>query len=79
MSLFHISGKSVEGTPFEITGTARFYRAASGGLMDQRTGATRLLDQVREQIRYTHYSLRTGQAYVQGGACSIDNTVCSIH
>lgn len=27
--------------------------------------ATRLLDQVREQIRYKHYSLRTEQAYVQ--------------
>ena len=27
--------------------------------------ATRLLDQVRERIRYKHYSLRTEQAYVQ--------------
>ena len=27
--------------------------------------ATRLLDQVRERIRYKHYSRRTGQAYVQ--------------
>lgn len=26
--------------------------------------ATRLLDQVRERIRYKHYSLRTEQAYV---------------
>ena len=27
--------------------------------------ATRLLDQIRERIRYKHYSLRTEQAYVQ--------------
>ena len=27
--------------------------------------ATRLLDQVRERIRYKHYSLRTEQTYVQ--------------
>lgn len=27
--------------------------------------ATRLLDQVRERIRYKHYSLLTEQAYVQ--------------
>lgn len=27
--------------------------------------ATRLLNQVRERIRYKHYSLRTEQAYVQ--------------
>jgi hypothetical protein len=27
--------------------------------------ATRLLDQVRERIRFKHYSLRTEQAYVQ--------------
>ena len=27
--------------------------------------ATRVLDQVRERIRYKHYSLRTEQAYVQ--------------
>lgn len=27
--------------------------------------ATRLLDQVRERIRYKHYSLRTEQACVQ--------------
>ena len=27
--------------------------------------ATRLLDQVRERIRYKHYSLRTEPAYVQ--------------
>lgn len=27
--------------------------------------ATRLLDQVRERIRYKHYSLPTEQAYVQ--------------
>lgn len=27
--------------------------------------AARLLDQVRERIRYKHYSLRTEQAYVQ--------------
>jgi hypothetical protein len=26
--------------------------------------STRLLDQVREQARYLHYSLRTGDAYV---------------
>jgi len=26
--------------------------------------STRLLDQLREQIRYLHYSLRTGEAYV---------------
>lgn len=26
--------------------------------------ATRLLDQVRERVRYMHYSLRTEQAYV---------------
>ena len=30
--------------------------------------ATRLLDQVRERIRYKHYSLRTEQAYVQDTA-----------
>lgn len=27
--------------------------------------STRLLDQLRERIRYKHYSLRTEQAYVQ--------------
>jgi len=27
--------------------------------------ATRLLDQIRERIRYKHYSLHTEQAYVQ--------------
>jgi len=27
--------------------------------------AARLLDQVRERIRYKHYSLRTEQAYVE--------------
>jgi len=27
--------------------------------------ATRFLDQVRERIRYKHYSVRTEQAYVQ--------------
>lgn len=27
--------------------------------------ATRLLEQVRERIRYKHYSLRTEQVYVQ--------------
>jgi hypothetical protein len=28
--------------------------------------STRLLDQLREQIRYLHYSLRTEEAYVSG-------------
>jgi hypothetical protein len=28
--------------------------------------STRLLDQLREQIRYLHYSIRTKEAYVSG-------------
>jgi hypothetical protein len=28
--------------------------------------STRLLDQLRQQIRYLHYSLRTEEAYVSG-------------
>ena len=32
--------------------------------MHQNTARPRLLDQVRDRIRFKHYSLRTGQAYV---------------
>lgn len=29
--------------------------------------STRLLDQVRERVRYLHYSLKTGKAYLYWG------------
>ncbi len=41
--------------------------------------ATRLLDQVRERIRYKHYSLNTEQAYVQWARMFVNGTIWGIH